>query len=301
MNWTVYWFMLPVCIVIASAAMFSGISGAALLIPVFLIGFPLLGVPRLTAVQAVGTSLFLETSGFATGVARYARLGLVDYRTVRAIVVLSVPLGAAGAIVAGHAPVQILRLAYGVAMLALAVLLAGITEGEATGVVPPSQGASGQSPPPVEGEVRHVLAADGRTYSYHAHGLGLQRAMSGAGAFLAGMISTGVGEATLPALVRRSHFPVPVAAATSTVVVAATVVGAAATHLVQLTAEGGFSAVPWNLIVWAVPGAVIGAVLGTRLQGRISERATLVFFSALFGLIGTTFLVAFAGFPSRFA
>ena len=41
LDWTVYWFMLPVCIAVASVAMFSGISGAALLTPIFLIGFPL--------------------------------------------------------------------------------------------------------------------------------------------------------------------------------------------------------------------------------------------------------------------
>jgi hypothetical protein len=60
-DWIVYWFMLPACIGIASVAMFSGISGAALLIPLFLIGFPLLDVPQLTTVAAVGTALLLET------------------------------------------------------------------------------------------------------------------------------------------------------------------------------------------------------------------------------------------------
>lgn len=53
--WTIYWFMLPVCVLIASAAMFSGISGAAMLLPVFLIGFPILGVPTLTTVAASGS------------------------------------------------------------------------------------------------------------------------------------------------------------------------------------------------------------------------------------------------------
>ena len=67
MDWTVYWFMLPVCVAIAGVAMFSGISGAAMLIPVFLIGFPLVDVPPLTTVEAIGTSLLLETSGFGTG------------------------------------------------------------------------------------------------------------------------------------------------------------------------------------------------------------------------------------------
>ncbi len=47
--------------------MFSGISGAAMLIPVFLIAFPLLGVPQLTTVEAIGTSLLLETSVSAPG------------------------------------------------------------------------------------------------------------------------------------------------------------------------------------------------------------------------------------------
>jgi hypothetical protein len=67
-DWTVHWFMLPVCVMQASVAIFMGISGAANLTPALLIGFPLLGVPKLTTVEAIGTSLLLETSGFGTGV-----------------------------------------------------------------------------------------------------------------------------------------------------------------------------------------------------------------------------------------
>lgn len=130
---------------------------------------------------------------------------------------------------------------------------------------------------------------------------GSQRMLSGAGAFLAGLISTGVGEATLPTLVRRSRLPVPVAAATSTLVVAATVFAGAATHLIQLAIRGGLDAIPWNLIVWGVPGAGLGAALGTHLQGRISKRATNLFFSALILVIGVTFLLAFTVFAGRFA
>lgn len=74
--------------------------------------------------------------------------------------------------------------------------------------------------------------------------------------------------------------------------VAGTVVGAALTHMVQLAADGGFSAIPWNLIIWAVPGAVLGAVLGTGLQGKLSPRVTRWFFSGLFLTIGVTFLLA---------
>jgi uncharacterized protein len=266
MDWTIYFFMLPVCIVIASVAMFSGISGAALLTPTFLIGFPLFGVPRLTTLAAIATSLFLESSGFGTGLYRYLKLRLVDVKTARSMILVTLPLGALGSIVALFVPVLILKVGYGAAMLGLAYLLLSDKPEPARAGVPvrPVAGGSGavprppliggrDQPPPVlivadsehvhapcsRGEHRRIEAAGGRVYDFCAHGLRLQRALSGAGALVAGTISTGVGESTLPALVRRSRFPVPVAAATSTVIVAGTVAGAAATHLVELLREGG--------------------------------------------------------------
>lgn len=68
----------------------------------------------------------------------------------------------------------------------------------------------------------------------------------------------------------------------------------------QLDIEGGLSAILWNLIVWAVPGAIIGAFIDTRLQGRISERASCRFFSGLFAAIGIAFLLDFTVFVARF-
>jgi len=316
MDWTVYWFMFPVCIAVASIAMFSGISGAAMLVPVFLIGFPLLGVPRLTTVAAIGTSLLLETSGFGTGLYRYLRLRLVDTVTALRLLAVTMPLGAVGATASAHAPVQALRLGYGAAMVGLAVLLVqeaaehirepalvAATTGPAgdgpspVGPVPGAAFAVAGKPPHARcaGGVPRRIAAGGRTFDFCAHGLRGQQLLSGLGAFFAGPFSTGVGEATLPGLIRRSRFPAPVAAATSPVVVAGTVVGAALTHMVQL-----MPAIPWNPVVWAVPGAVLGAVMGTGLQGKVSPQVTRWFFGGLFLAIGLTFLLAFTVFVHRF-
>lgn len=305
MDWGVYWFMFPGCILIAAVATFSGISGAALLTPVFLIGFPLMRVPELGTAAAIGTSLFLEAAGFGAGVFRYLRLRLADLSAVRSLVALTLPAGVLGAVLGEHVPGQWLRIGYGAAMLGVAWLIG--STGRKTVVRRPDRPCpclvceSECSDPECAGpDRRSVRAADGQRYDYCASGMGWQRVFSGAGAVLAGMISTGVGEATLPTLVRRSRFPVPVAAATSTLVVAGTVVGAAATHLIQLTASGGLAAIPWNLIVWAVPGAVLGALAGTRLQGRVSEKLTRRFFSMLFVGIGLAFLMAFTVFNGAF-
>lgn len=281
MDWLVYWFMLPVCVCVASIAMFSGISGAALLMPVFLFGFPLIGAPAMTTVSAIGMSLFLETSGFGTGVYRYVRSRLVDWKTVSALAMVTVPLGVVGALASRSAPVYLLRGVYGTVMVGLAFALWQHRS---------SSGVSHEG----DGPIRTVTAATGYEYRYPVPRLSGQRIASGAGALLAGLISTGVGEATLPGLVRRHRFPVPVAAATTTVVVATTVVAAVVAHLWELTREGGLMAVPWNLVVWAVPGAVCGAVIGTHLQGRIPERIAQRFFSILFLAIGALFLASVA-------
>jgi uncharacterized membrane protein YfcA len=115
--------MFPACIVIAATATFSGISGAALMTPFFLIGFPLMGVPGLSTVTAIGAALFLETSGFGTGVFYYTRQGLADLKTARMLLVATLPLAIIGAVLAHYAPITVLRLGYGVAMLAVVWLL----------------------------------------------------------------------------------------------------------------------------------------------------------------------------------
>jgi uncharacterized membrane protein YfcA len=210
MDWLVYWFMFPVCIVIAATATFSGISGAALMMPFFLIGFPLIGAPRLSTVAAIGAALFVETSGFGTGVYHYFRRRLADVVTARRLIIVTVPVAVAGAVLAHHAPVTWLRLGYGVIMLGVAWLLfPGDDQGSErqSAVACPclvcqSECATEDCP---ENERRELRTTDGTMYRWCPRQLGAQVVVSGIGAFLTGLMSTGVGEATLPTLVRRSR------------------------------------------------------------------------------------------------
>lgn len=298
MDWTVYWFMLPACVLIASVAMFSGISGAALLTPLFLIGFPLFEVPTLTAVQAIALALFLETFGFGSGVIGYWRRRLPDWGLVRALLVVTIPLGVVGALLAKQAPAELLKTIYALVMFAVAAVLfseylrirdrglPAIAGGSPEADADPTPGGVASGPGTTEGP-RELVDSDGRRFSCTVSGVESARGLSGCGALLAGLVSTGVGEATMPNLVRRMKLPLAVAAATSTVVVAGTVVGTALTHLTQLTIDGGLGATPWNLVVWAVPGAIVGAQVGSRMQGRVDDGHTALFFSLLFAVVGS--------------
>ena len=300
MDWTVYWFMLPACVVIASVAMFSGISGAAMLTPLFLIGFPLFDVPTLTAIQAIALALFLETFGFGSGVLGYWLRRLPDFSLAGRLLLVTVPVGITGAIVAGRAPGDALRLIYGLLMFAVAALLLAEARERLRRAGPPAITGGAPEAEEMGGEWREIVSSDGRRFTYRVSGVPSAMALSGSGAFLAGLVSTGVGEATMPNLVRRMRVPVAVAAATSTTVVAGTVVGTAIAHLIQLTIDGGLEATPWNLVVWAVPGALLGAQIGSRLQGRFDEGRTAAFFGALFLLIGLSFVLMVTVLGARF-
>lgn len=142
-------------------------------------------------------------------------MGLADLQMAWTLIAVTLPAGVVGAVLAHHVPAQLLRIGYGVALVGIAWLLSSGESGRRADqpylcpclVVHSDRSHSDCS----ERQRRTLRAATGKVYRYCIRGLGLQRTMSGVGAFVAGLISTGVGEATLPSLVRRSRMPVPVA------------------------------------------------------------------------------------------
>ena len=292
MNWTVYWFMFPACIVISSIAMLSGISGAAMLSPTIILVFPLVGVPWLAPAAAIGMSLLTEFFGFSSGVAGYARRCLIDYEVARQMIYVAVPFAAAGAQASAYINPALLKTIYAGLMFGLAVVLVRQSFRH-----PTSYPAALETSPEgdrgfhMEGDT-HVSAAGNKEYRYKPEGLGLSRALTAVGGTLSGMLSTGLGEIELPQLVGICRLPLPVAAGTSILIVTAAVAAGSVTHVARLLSEGGFSAVPWNLIVYTVPGALIGGQIGAKLQGTVREATMERLMAGLFVVIGSAFLAS---------
>lgn len=68
-EWTRYAFMFPVGALVATCAQTAGIGGAAIMGPVFLLGFPLLGpaYPLHSVAASVATAIMCEAFGFSSG------------------------------------------------------------------------------------------------------------------------------------------------------------------------------------------------------------------------------------------
>jgi hypothetical protein len=119
-----YWWMLPVSCLVATTALSLGIGGAAMFGPIFVVAFPLVGVPTLSVADAFGVALLTELAGFSSGLWGYMRNGLVDHRLCVPLVVFGVPPAVAGALLKKSVPGWALEISYSCTMLALIIILA---------------------------------------------------------------------------------------------------------------------------------------------------------------------------------
>jgi uncharacterized membrane protein YfcA len=217
----------------------------------------------------------------------------VDFATYKALVWVAVPVAAVAGFVSQAIEPEVLKVAYGLMMFPLAVVLFRQSDEE---LRPGSENAKPRYHPIADQarQLTRVVDAEGNVYEWRTCNRRVGRVLTGLGATMAGLVSTGIGEIEMPQLVKRCHIPVAVAAGTSILIVASTVLGASVAHIGLLMQEGGVEAVPWNLVLYTVPGAVIGGQIGARLQGTIPPRLMERSMAILFGVIGALFLISAA-------
>ncbi len=284
--------MFPACILIASVAMLTGISGTAMLTPFLILAFPILSVPTLTPGQAVGMALFTEFFGFASGVVGYQRAHLIDYNIGRKLVAFAVPTMIVFSLISQLVSSDVLRVAYGLMMLGLSFYLLLTAPGNVRNRGLEALPKAAESiPRRREAAVERVLRAqDGKEYRYRICDQRSGYIITCAGAAMEGLVSVGLGELEMPNLVKRCKIPVAISAATSVFVIAIAVLSGSITSVAVLVQKGGLGAVPWNLVLYTIPGAVLGGQIGSRFQGRISSEHSERLIAILFLVVGIAFL-----------
>jgi len=280
MDFTLYWFMFPVSIFVATCAMLSGIGGAALFTPIFVLIFPLLGPEYVlgSTMAAVTAALITQTFGFLSGFIGYYRRRLIDFGLAIRILRVAAPVGVVGALTAFLVPESLLLASYSLLVGVLAVVMWR------------NRPPAGAEKFGLEGPPRKIVDSHGHEYSYRTPMLGIRSyALTSLGAFLTGMVSVGIGEVTISKLTRKG-LPIAVAAATSVLVVIVTVVFASTTLAVQLIRGGGWTAVPWDLLVYDIPGVLIGGQIGPRLQGKVAPHTMRRGIAVLFVILATAMM-----------
>ena len=261
------WWVYPVSVIVATVALSSGISGALFFAPFFLLAV------GLAPAQAIGAGLMTELFGTFFGALNYVRQQVVDFAIVRHLLIVTVPLAIVGAFVALVIDPGALQAIFGLALIGLATIMLWFSyrgSRRIGGVTPNAGSFQGET-----GPLRVIRARDGRQYRYVTPGKAVSMVLCGFGAFLTGLMSSGLPEINTTQLIIRGPVPTRVAVGVSITVLTITVFFASGIHAIS-----GEPA--WQVVVWSIPGVITGAQIGPRIQGRIpphiAERVLAVLF-----------------------
>jgi uncharacterized membrane protein YfcA len=226
------WLALPAGLIIATLATLVGFGGGILWMPYLLL------IARLDPGQAVTTSLIIQVAGMGSGSAAVIQKKRADVRLAlffSACAFLGIPFGVWLSRVISSGGLVFLM---GGFCLVTALVFVYIQDDIYTG------------------SAKRIPLKQSAPYLW----------LSSLFAVLTGLLSMGVGDFLVPIIRHRLKLGMEAAMATCLIVMAVNAAFAAALHLLI---GDGFAA---EVILWAIPGVIIGGQIGPRLAGRISDQ-----------------------------
>lgn len=277
---TEFWYLLPVSIAIATIAMSSGIGGGVFFSPLFMIGLGL--EPKI----AIGSALATELFGFGSGFYAYWKSRLIDFKLGSALLIFSIPSAILGTIYGELVPPVLLKTIFAVGIIFIGYqLFTSWREEEKKRLVQAHKLEF------TENFESRLTDAEGNVYKYTVCNKNMGRMYAAIGGLFLGMLSVGLAELQEYHLVAKCKVPSRVAVATSIFVVVVTVLVASVGHFYEFVKVGGeiFNQV-LSIIVFTIPGVIIGGQFGPLLQQRIPADIMKVSISILFVLVGSFML-----------
>ncbi|MEM9363380.1 MAG: sulfite exporter TauE/SafE family protein [Bacteroidota bacterium] len=277
---TEFWYLLPIAIGISTLSMSSGIGGAVFFSPLFMIGLGL--EPKI----AIGAALATELFGFASGLYAYMNSKLIDYKLGMRLLVFSVPFAILGTLYGGLVPPIVLKSIFAAGLIFIGYQLFSSWRKEEREKMNAQIGKEFE-----KNYESELTDKDGVVYRYTVCNKNMGRMFAAVGGAFVGMISVGLAELQEYHLVAKCKVPTRVAVATSIFVVVITVFFASAGHFYEFASEGGKVLEDViNLVIYTIPGVVIGGQLGPRLQKVIPADKMKVAISIIFVLVGAFML-----------
>jgi len=255
-----FWFMFPIAILFASIAMAAGIGGAILFSPFLIV------VLGFSPVEAIAAGLVIEMFGFSSGVFGYWRRRQIDFSLVKSLVIFTLPATIIGVFISHYVSAEILQAALILLLLFLVWKFLGRKEYDTSGL---------------RGE-----KIDGKCKSAASFGAGLM-----------GMISSGLGEIDEYIFLDKLKLPPSIASGTSVMLVAVSAIVGVITHAGYLISTNQLSIIMQvsSVILFAVPGVIIGAQLGVYFVQKISENKMRLFLGLLFSFLAVILLLRVLG------
>ncbi len=240
------WSAFPAGICIATVVMTVGFGGGILWMPFLLIGL------KLDPGTAILTSLLIQTTGTASGTFANIRHKRTDNRLALLLLAIAIPGVTLGAFIAHRLTLSHIELIIGVVSLTTALLFVSSNQ---------KYDEEGQSRVDPRAAVRHSWIA-------------------AVAAVASGMLTINIGEWLVPIMRKKMQLRMSTAIATCIMVTFGLSLLGALSHLALSSRPN------WPILLWAMPGVMIGGQLGARLVTQIDERLLKELFIFILTLIG---------------
>lgn len=254
------WYLFPLSLLISTLAMMSGIGGAVMFSPVFML---LLG---LDAVSAFATGLFVELFGFTSGVIGYWKRKLIDFTLARKIALVTIPSVIGGIVIARFLPLFVLKLTLAALLLYLSISF-----------LIQKKKCSPKHPDCMK-EHAHLHKYQSKTVSSSIV------VSSSFGGLLLGAISSGLGEINEYNFLKKLQLPIPIASGTSVFLVAISAFVGVLIHISMSFLSG--STLPLSqitsILLFVLPGVVLGAQVGVFMAQKVNLELMGRFIGSLF-------------------
>lgn len=240
------WIAFPAGIIIASVVSAIGLGGGIFWMPFFLI------ILKMEPNKAILTSLFIQIAGVGSSTVAFLRQKKVDVKLGLFLMSIAVPGVMIGALLSHNIDPSHIGAILGIFAMTTAFLFVSSNE---------KYDETGRLKAPIRQAYR---------YSW------IVSLMS----IASGMLSISIGEWLIPILKTRLSMMMSSAIATSVFVIFGTCVVGTGFHLL-LGSEAHTS-----VVLWAIPGVIIGGQIGPRLSRRINDKILKEIFIFLLTLIG---------------
>ena len=280
-NWTTYWFMLPTAFFVSIIANLFGIGGSVFYSPIFVMFFPLIGVPTMSPADAFGSAIMTVAVGFGSGSAAYAARSLIDFHVALFCVIFTIPTAFLGAYLRRLVPAPASLYSFACILLSLVIIRLLIKKWRAAPqdeaiALENLQQVAEYSVAPIRPNTwyqfitreRIHCEADGNCTTYRIKNYSLLIAASVIGGLLTGFVSVGAGELIGTAFLLQENFPFKISSGTSLFIVFLTVLSSSIYDLLFI----GVSSFPWKLLVWTMPAVLVGAQVGSFVASRVKRK-----------------------------
>lgn len=254
-----YFYMLPVAFIISTIAMSTLVGGATFFAPIFIL------ILHLESNVAIAVALMTQTFGFGMGVIRYYSQKVIDYSMGFSLILITIPYAIIGAYLSIILNPYFIRILLGIVLIFIGynLLIKDVVTVRRRGKI-------------VKKFELDITSRKNKKIQFSCGGMQKNILKTSVGSLFLGMTSAGLGEVLGFEWIKKTDANLKTIVATTVFVIAITTFVTSLTHFYNLfttNIEGLKQGL--NILVFTIPGVLMGGFYGTKLIGDINQKMLL--------------------------